>query len=138
AQFRQGIFVDSSAFFALATPRSDDFQAARRILGRAGTERLPLATTNYIVAEAHALLVNRVSRRAGVEFLDFLDGRTITVLWPGEPHFVAARLIIHRYSDKSFSLTDAISFVVMEQLGITTAFTFDRDFEQYGFAIAQP
>lgn len=95
-------------------------------------------TSSYIVAEAHALLVNRVSRHAGVAFLDFLDRARITIVWPGEAHFVAAREIIDRYADKSFSLTDAISFVLMEQLGMTTAFTFDSDFRQYGFAAAQP
>lgn len=130
--------MDSSAFFALVTGRSTDSAVAKRILERAEAARFPLVTSSYILAEAHALIVNRVSRRAGLEFLDFVDRSAITILWPAEAHFVAAREIIYRYTDKDFSLTDAISFVVMEQLDITTAFTFDRDFSQYGFAIAQP
>ncbi|MGH2610558.1 MAG: type II toxin-antitoxin system VapC family toxin, partial [Tepidiformaceae bacterium] len=116
SRFRRDIFVDSSAFFALATVRSDHFPSARRILERAEAARFPLVTSSYILAEAHALLVNRVSRQAGLEFLEFVDRSTITVVWPGEAHFVAARQIIDRYADKDFSLTDAISFVVMEQL----------------------
>ncbi len=49
-----------------------------------------------------------------------------------------ARAIIYRYTDKTFSLTDAISFAVMERLGIATPFTFDSDFRQYGFMPATP
>lgn len=40
-----------------------------------------------------------------------------------------------RYDDKRFSFTDAISFVVMERLGIPYAFSFDRDFAQYGLQL---
>jgi predicted nucleic acid-binding protein len=35
---------------------------------------------------------------------------------------------------KDWSLTDCISFVVMEERGVTEALTSDRHFEQAGFA----
>jgi len=38
----------------------------------------------------------------------------------------------------TYTLMDATSFVVMERLGITTAFAFDHHFRQYGFVIMQP
>ena len=47
-----------------------------------------------------------------------------------------AREILQRYVDKSFSYNDAISFMVMERLGIELAFTFDSDFRQYGLRVA--
>ena len=46
--------------------------------------------------------------------------------------------IIFQYSDKDFSLTDATSFAVMERLRIGTAFSYDRHFAQYGFALLRP
>ena len=44
--------------------------------------------------------------------------------------------MISAYRDKDHSLTDALSFAVMERLGISLAFTFDRHFAQYGFLVA--
>ncbi len=43
--------------------------------------------------------------------------------------------IIRRYTYKSFSYTDATSFVVMERLGIKEAFAFDPHFRQYGLKL---
>jgi len=49
-----------------------------------------------------------------------------------------ARAVIHQYRDKSFSLVDAISFAVMERLGIPEAFTFDHHVVHFGFRLAPP
>jgi uncharacterized protein len=46
----------------------------------------------------------------------------------------ASGLGIHRQvSDKEWSLTDCISFIVMRERGITQALTHDHHFEQAGF-----
>ena len=49
--------------------------------------------------------------------------------------------ILAHYQDKTFSLTDALSFAVMERLGIQAAFSLDRHFAQFGWemvALAEP
>jgi uncharacterized protein len=40
-----------------------------------------------------------------------------------------------RYKDKSFPLTDCLSFVVMKERSITSALTLDLHFQQVGFQI---
>ena len=41
--------------------------------------------------------------------------------------------LFQQYNDKSYSLTDCVSFVVMKQLGIRAALSFDKHFVQAGF-----
>jgi predicted nucleic acid-binding protein len=43
--------------------------------------------------------------------------------------------ILRRHQDQDFSLTDAVSFAVMKERGIRTAFAFDRHFATAGFAL---
>jgi len=40
--------------------------------------------------------------------------------------------LFEKYDDKTFSFTDCVSFVVMRDLGIQEAFTFDEHFVQMG------
>jgi predicted nucleic acid-binding protein len=40
-----------------------------------------------------------------------------------------------RLRDKRLSLTDCVSFEVMDRLGLHDAFSFDRDFRDCGYAM---
>ncbi len=44
-----------------------------------------------------------------------------------------AWLILNEYADQEFSLVDAVSFAVMERLGIPTAFSFDAHFRVFRY-----
>lgn len=95
-------------------------------------------TTNFVVAEAHALILARINRQMAIQFLRDLEDSSLRVIRVAETDERQAREIIYRYDDKSFSLTDAISFSLIERLGIDLAFSFDRNFAQYGIATARP
>lgn len=126
-------FVDTGAYFALSFVGDENHQIARSLYQRAVDERRQLVTTNFVLAETHALLLNRLNREIALRVLESIDrssARIVRVTASGES---TARDILRRYRDKDFSLTDATSFVVMERLGIRTAFAFDRHFTQYGF-----
>jgi predicted nucleic acid-binding protein len=44
----------------------------------------------------------------------------------------AAIALVRAHEDKTYSLCDAMSFVVMERMNITDAIAFDRHFAEYG------
>ena len=65
--------------------------------------------------------------------MDLLDNPDIETVWVDEQlHREAMQLLIDR-QDKTYSLCDAVSFVLMRQRKTTTALTTDRHFEQEGF-----
>lgn len=67
-----------------------------------------------------ALGIERAAR-----FLRNVEASSTTVIRVRAHDEDSAKQILYRYTDKDFSLADAISFAVMERLGITYAFTFD-------------
>ena len=69
---------------------------------------------------------------AAIRWLDSLD---INFVFQTETDHSKVRELLARYNDKAFSHTDAVSFVIMERLGIPIAFTFDAHFHQYGLAV---
>ncbi len=92
-------------------------------------------THSYIVAEYVALAnARRFSRSSALNFVvDLLDSPDVETVWVDESlHRAAVELLIMR-QDKSYSLCDAVSFVLMRQRRITQALTTDRHFEQEGF-----
>ena len=64
-----------------------------------------------------------------------IDNSTATVVRVNTRDERRAREILHQYDDKDFTLTDSISFAVMERMGIYYAFTFERDFARYGLTV---
>jgi predicted nucleic acid-binding protein len=132
-------FIDSSAFFALVSSRDANNPTAKAIAQRLEAKHWRLFTTNFVRAEAHALILNRASHQAADRFLSNLrqSGPT-TIIRVSEEDEEQALALIERYKDKDFSLTDAISFVVMEKLGVRHAFVFDRNLVQYGLSALTP
>jgi uncharacterized protein len=132
------VLVDTSAYFALTYSRENPSAQARAIAAHLRIERWQVFTTNFILAEIHALLLSRLNRAVAATFLQEIDRGPTTIVRATEADEQRARAIIDQYQDKDFSLVDAISFAVMERLEIGHAFTFDHHFAQYGFVILQP
>ena len=102
----RGVLWDSSAILALLDADDSDHAQAATAARQIASEGRPSFITNYIEAEAHALLLRKLGR-------------------------LIARELLTRYSDKDWTLCDAISFAVLEDRRVARVFTFDRHFRQY-------
>jgi predicted nucleic acid-binding protein len=126
------VFVDTSGFYASLNRRDASHRDAARLFRQAQREQWFLCTTNFVLAESHALILARMGRDRAWRFLQaIITGRT-NVIRADEADEGRARAIIEHYQDKAFSYCDAVSFAVMERLDIQNAIAFDDHFRQYG------
>jgi len=139
AHSRKRVLIDTGAFYAFADASDAHHADAVAIFSVLMGNRDFLFTTSFVVAETHALLLNRLNQSAATQFLqDMEEGTQISVIWVIPTDVKQARTLIYRFADKKFSLTDATSFIVMERLQLSHAFTFDRNFTQYGLTVLTP
>ena len=100
------------------------FQAAPRRL-----------THNYVLAEfvplCQARALSRTSVLAFAEVL--LDSPYVEVIWVSESLHRGALSLPQARLDQTYSLCDAVSFLLMRERGITDALMIGRHFEQEGF-----
>ena len=125
----EGVLWDSSAILALLDADDADHARAVTVARELATEQRPSFITNYIEAEAHALLVRKLGRALAREWL-LTGGLPVVRVLPEEEQ--RAREILARHTDKDWTLCDAISFAVLDARHIARAFTFDHHFRQYG------
>jgi predicted nucleic acid-binding protein len=129
------IFVDSSAWIALLDRRDGIHRRARAFQQELGTGvHGRLATTDYVLDEA----VTYLRQRGPVDLVgDFRNivtaSESVQVVWTTPDRFWTAWDTLLGRPDKRWSLTDCLSFVTMQALGIRLAFGFDSDFRQAGF-----
>lgn len=86
---------------------------------------------NYVIAEFVALAsVRGLPRAPSLAFAsDLLETPDVEIFWVDERLHGDAIALLQKRRDKSYSLCDAVSFVVMRRAGIRDALTTDRHFE---------
>jgi predicted nucleic acid-binding protein len=124
------IFVDTSAWFAVYSPRDENHVPAVQFLRAIRDE---LVTTDYVIDETPTLLRVRHENRHALAFGHrLIDSHAAQVIAVDDTDFSASWQMFRAYRDKEWSFTDCTCFVVMERLGITQAFAFDDHFRQSG------
>jgi uncharacterized protein len=126
---RRSVLWDSSAILALLDADDADHARAVDVARKIAAEQRPCFITNYVEAEAHALLLRKLGRTIAREWL-LSGGLPVMPALPAEEQ--KAREILARRRDKDWTLCDAISFAVLDSRRIATAFSFDHHFRQYG------
>jgi predicted nucleic acid-binding protein len=129
------VFVDTGAFYAALNRKDEHHQEAVQLFTRAVEEEWQLVTSNFVVAETHALILTRLGRALATDWLRDVPAVIERV---SEEDESKAKRIIFGYRDKEFSYCDATSFAVMERMRIRDVMAFDPHFTQYSkFVVAQ-
>lgn len=128
-----GIFVDTSYLIALED--ADDANHLRARRHRGGLAPAPrFTTTSFVVDEVVTFFNVRGQHGKAVELgAILLSSPSVAVVHVSEVLLARGLGLLRERPDKRYSLTDCISFVVMRERGMSTAFAFDRHFEQEGF-----
>jgi predicted nucleic acid-binding protein len=130
------IFVDTGAWYALATPSDIDHERAKTFLA---SSTQPLVTSDYVVDELLTLFVVRKQKSKGIEWRrEVLDKDAAVIIRITDDDFANAVRIYEEFEDKEWSFTDCTSYAVMQRLNITQAFAFDSDFHQFGTVTVNP
>ena len=127
------VFVDTSGWFELLVPGSR-FQVEYGALVR--TPDCRFVTSSHVLHELVALVLHRANHTTAARAGSFLRcSPEVMIEFPDAAEEARTwRLFLER-ADKTYSLTDCSSFVIMRRLGITEAITTDRHFLQEGFIV---
>ncbi len=94
----------------------------------------PLVTTSYVLDEILTFFNSRNRHAKAIEIgKNLLTSQAIELIHVDTKLFNDGWNYFQKYDDKRYSLTDCISFVVMENRRIKKALTFDKHFAQAGF-----
>jgi uncharacterized protein len=124
-------FADTYYYLALLSESDAAHESALR-LSRTMPRRT--VTTAWVLAEVADALAAPELRSLFPSLYDRLHNNpNVKIIPPTAELFERGIELYARRPDKAWSLTDCISFVVMENYKITEALTGDHHFEQAGF-----
>ena len=93
-----------------------------------------VVTTAWVLTELADAMCAPAKRGLSALLLRRLRlSKTVRIIGADDALFWRGLEFYERRSDKEWSLTDCISFVVMSEEGLTEALTADRHFQQAGF-----
>ena len=127
------VFADTFYYLALLIPGESAHNQAVAV-----TEQMKyrIVTTAWVLTELGNAMASPKNRGVFVRFVEALAARPeVAIVPPSQSLFEKGMALYSKRQDKSWSLTDCISFVVMRQHKISTALTGDRHFEQAGFDV---
>ncbi len=128
------VFLDTSYVIALLVPQDQHHATAAAVSRQMIEARTQLVTTQAVLVEIGNALARQRYRAACLQTLRALQTDPATEIVPlSEDLFGRALDLYESRPDREWGLADCMSFVVMEDLGLTDALTTDRHFEQAGY-----
>jgi len=130
------LFIDTGAWIALNNKRDGYHLSALNANKDFLDNGYFYVTSDYVLDETYTLIRYDVGHKRAVEFgkeIKLLQKTAkINIVYTTQDILEKAWEVFENFSDKDFSFTDCTSFIIMETLKINKAFSFDKQFEQYG------
>jgi uncharacterized protein len=128
------LFLDASYLIALSVPADEHHDKAREFVQKLETSSSLLVTTQAVLFEVGDALCKPRHRKAAVRLLEALASDPKVLIVPTDDVVYKRALeLFQSRADKEWSLTDCLSFIVMEDHELTESLTTDEHFEQAGF-----
>jgi uncharacterized protein len=128
------LFIDTGYVIALINSNDRYHQQART--WSEIYNRHPVITTDAVLLEIGNAL-SRVAKAEAAEIINYFQSSPEVIVISLTPKlFTSAIHLYTKYQDKTWGLVDCLSFVVMEEMQLSTALSFDRHFVQAGFTLA--
>lgn len=128
------VFLDTAYAIALSVESDEYHERAEELAERLEAEAVRLVTTRAVLLEIGNSLSKARYRKAAVELLDALEQDSqVEIVSLSEELYKQALELFRKRPDKDWGLVDCVSFVVMQERGLTEALTTDEHFEQAGF-----
>lgn len=133
------IFVDTSAFLSIENRQDSHHAEALSFRDTCLKTGETLITSDYVLDESYTIIRRRAGHAIAVQFGEALwTTRLLRIEYVTPEIIEEAWHIFKTFADHDFSFTDCTSFILMERLRISTAFTFDAHFREYGQFIVKP
>ncbi len=127
----KSIFADTSYFIGLLYERD---RYHERAINLADEIQSRITTTAFVISELASYMAQPRDRHRFLTFMTNQADAEDFVVVPCTPQWYEGGLdLFAERPDKAWSLVDCISFLVMENFGITEALTADHHFQQAGF-----
>ena len=131
---RDELFLDTSFAVALSSEADQNHSRAWRISIAIEALNCRILTTRAVLLEIGNALSRLRYRASVIELLASLHiDPQLTILPLSDDLYEKAFELFSSRPDKEWGMVDCVSFVVMEQRGLTKALTADLHFEQAGF-----
>lgn len=128
------LFLDISFVIALELTDERYHSGAKQYWQGLKTSSLQLVTLSYVFDEIVTFFNSRNRHDKAIEVGNrLLNSPTVQIIHVDEALFFEAWQYFQKHDDKSYSLTDCISFLVMDRLNIQASLTFDQHFVLAGY-----
>ncbi len=128
------VFLDAAYAIALSASSDQYHGRAEELAVQLEANGARLITSRAVVLEIGNALAKLRYRSAAIQLLDSLEeDPNVEIIPISEQLYKRALQLYRERPDKEWGITDCISFIVMQDRGLTEALTTDEHFQQAGF-----